>query len=63
MVKSGYLVDTDVIINYLKGKSKSKEFFMKIIDGKVLASSLLLPKLSFYLEQETQKKKPIFTIY
>lgn len=34
MFKSGYLVDTDVIINYLKGKSKSKEFLMKIIDGK-----------------------------
>ena len=33
MVKSGYLVDTDVIINYLKGKSKSKDFFMKIING------------------------------
>jgi hypothetical protein len=29
MIKSGYLVDTDVIINYLKGKSKSKEFFYK----------------------------------
>jgi len=34
MFKSGYLVDTDVIINYLKGKSKSKEFLMKIIEGK-----------------------------
>lgn len=34
MIESGYLVDTDVIINYLKGKSKSKEFLMKIIEGK-----------------------------
>jgi predicted nucleic acid-binding protein len=33
MYKSGYLVDTDVIINFLKGKNKSKEFFIKIIDG------------------------------
>ncbi len=33
MFKSGYLVDTDVIINYLIGKSKSKEFLMKIING------------------------------
>lgn len=35
MFKSKYLVDTDVIINYLKGKSKSKDFFMKIINGNV----------------------------
>lgn len=34
MNESRYLVDTDVIINYLKGKSKSKEFLMKIINGK-----------------------------
>ncbi|MFZ3383767.1 MAG: type II toxin-antitoxin system VapC family toxin [Candidatus Methanoperedens sp.] len=34
MIESGYLVDTDVIINYLKGKKNSKEFFMKIIEGK-----------------------------
>lgn len=36
MIKSGYLVDTDVIINYLKGKSKSKEFLMNIINGKAV---------------------------
>jgi len=28
-------VDADVVINYLKGKSKSKEFLMRIIDGEV----------------------------
>jgi predicted nucleic acid-binding protein len=36
MYRSRYLVDTDVIINYLKGKNKSKEFLMRIIDGEVL---------------------------
>lgn len=34
MYKTRYLVDTDVIINYLKGKGKSKDFLMRIIDGK-----------------------------
>ena len=34
MIESGYLVDTDVIINYLKGNKKSKDFFVKIIEGK-----------------------------
>jgi hypothetical protein len=29
-------VDTDVIINYLKGRGKSKEFLMRIIDGEVV---------------------------
>jgi predicted nucleic acid-binding protein len=33
MFESGYLVDTDVIINYLIGKRKSKDFLLKIIDG------------------------------
>lgn len=36
MPKTQYLVDTDVIINYLKGMSKSKDFLMKIIDGKAI---------------------------
>jgi predicted nucleic acid-binding protein len=35
MFKSGYLVDTDVIINYLRGNSNSKDFLMKIINGNV----------------------------
>ena len=34
MQNARYLVDTDVIINYLKGKSKSKDFLFRIIDGK-----------------------------
>lgn len=33
MYKSRYLVDTDVIINFLKGKEKSKEFLITIIEG------------------------------
>jgi predicted nucleic acid-binding protein len=33
MFESGYLVDTDVIINYLKGQRKSKDFLLKIING------------------------------
>ncbi len=36
MQKTQYLVDTDVIINYLKGMGKSKDFLMKIIDGKAV---------------------------
>lgn len=36
MHRTRYLVDTDVIINYLKGKNKSKDFFMGIIDGEVI---------------------------
>jgi predicted nucleic acid-binding protein len=36
MYRSRYLVDTDVIINYLKGKNKSKDFLMRIIDGEVV---------------------------
>lgn len=35
MHNTRYLVDTDVIINYLKGKNKSKDFLMRIIDGEV----------------------------
>ncbi len=34
MHKSRYLVDTDVIINYLKGNEKAKDFMIGIIDGK-----------------------------
>jgi len=33
MYESGYLVDTDIIINFLKGKNKAKEFLLKIIEG------------------------------
>ncbi len=33
MFKSGYLVDTDVIINYLRGKNNSKDFLINIING------------------------------
>ncbi len=36
MYNTRYLVDTDVIINYLKGRGKSKEFLMRIIDGEVV---------------------------
>jgi len=36
MYKTRYLVDTDVIINYFKGRGKSKDFLMKIIDGEVV---------------------------
>ena len=36
MYRTRYLVDTDVIINYLKGENKSKDFLVKIIDGEVV---------------------------
>ncbi len=36
MIRFAYLVDTDVIINYLKGKRISREFLGKIIDGKAV---------------------------
>ena len=36
MYRTRYLVDTDVIINYLKGRGKSKDFLMRIIDGEVV---------------------------
>jgi predicted nucleic acid-binding protein len=32
MAKPRYLVDTDVVINYLKGEITSKHFLMRIID-------------------------------
>ena len=35
MRRTRYLVDTDVIINYLIGGGKSKDFLMRIIDGEV----------------------------
>ena len=35
MDKPRYLVDTDVIINYLKGEVKSKDFLLQIIDEEV----------------------------
>jgi len=35
MYRSRYLLDTDVIINYLKGGSRSKDFLMRIIDDEV----------------------------
>ena len=36
MYRTRYLVDTDIIINYLKGRGKSKDFLMMIIDGEVV---------------------------
>jgi predicted nucleic acid-binding protein len=36
MDKPRYLVDTDVIINYLKGEIKAKDFLLRIIDEEVL---------------------------
>ena len=36
MAKPQYLVDTDVIINYLKGELKSKDFLLRIIDEEAL---------------------------
>ncbi len=36
MNRTRYLIDTDVIINYLKGRVKSKDFLMKIIDGEAI---------------------------
>ncbi len=35
MYRTQYLVDTDVIINYLRGTDKSKGFLMRIINGEV----------------------------
>jgi predicted nucleic acid-binding protein len=35
MYRIRYLVDTDIIINYLIGKNKSKDFLMRVIDGEV----------------------------
>ncbi len=35
MYRTRYLVDTDVTINYLRGKDKSKGFLMRIINGEV----------------------------
>jgi predicted nucleic acid-binding protein len=36
MAKTQYLVDTDVIINYLKGEIKSRDFLLQIIDEEAL---------------------------
>jgi len=36
MRRTRYLVDTDVIINYLIGGGKSRDFLMRIIDGEVV---------------------------
>lgn len=36
MYRARCLVDTDIIINYLKGKNKSRDFLTKIIDGEVV---------------------------
>jgi predicted nucleic acid-binding protein len=36
MVKTQYLVDTDVIINYLKGEITSRDFLLQIIDEEAL---------------------------
>ena len=32
MYKTRFLVDTDIIINYLKGKGNARDFIMRIID-------------------------------
>jgi hypothetical protein len=34
MYKTRFLVDTDIIINYLKGRDNARDFLMKIIDEK-----------------------------
>lgn len=34
MYKTRFLVDTDIIINYLKGRGNARDFFLKIIDEK-----------------------------
>lgn len=36
MYKTRFLVDTDIIINYLKGKGNAKDFLMGIIDKRAL---------------------------
>ena len=36
MYKTRFLVDTDIIINYLKGKGNAKDFLMGIIDERAL---------------------------
>ncbi len=33
MHRRRFLVDTDIIINYLKGGANAKDFLMRIIDG------------------------------
>ncbi|MEA2033879.1 MAG: hypothetical protein U9N40_00055 [Euryarchaeota archaeon] len=35
MYKTRFLVDTDVIINYLKGREIARDFLMKIFDESV----------------------------
>ena len=34
MHRNRFLVDTDIIINYLKGGRKARDFLMRIIDGR-----------------------------
>ncbi|MGC9445170.1 MAG: PIN domain-containing protein [Candidatus Methanospirareceae archaeon] len=36
MAKTQYLVDTDVIINYLKGEITARDFLLQIIDEEAL---------------------------
>ena len=36
MYRTRFLVDTDIIINYLKGRGNARDFLMKIIDESVL---------------------------
>lgn len=57
MIKSGYLVDTDIIINYLKGKSKSKEFIMKIIDGKAVGFFSVITEAELLSGARTSKEE------
>ena len=36
MYRTRFLVDTDIIINYLKGRGNARDFLMRIIDESVL---------------------------
>jgi predicted nucleic acid-binding protein len=59
MYEYRYLIDTDVIINYLKGKSRSKDFLMKIINGKSVGYFSVITEAELLSGARNEKEEAI----
>ena len=50
MYRTRFLVDTDIIINYLKGRENARDFLMRIIDESVLGFFSVITEAEYIKE-------------
>ncbi|KAF5424238.1 MAG: hypothetical protein C5S46_02680 [Candidatus Methanomarinus sp.] len=60
MHRTQFLVDTDVIINYLKGKENARDFLIDIIDERAVGFFSVITEAELVLATANEKHFKIF---